>query len=102
MRGLVRRLLRPLVYRIALKLRRIAEFAAEEDLPRFGNRPRNLRIELPRRIYDAGHMFIGDDVLIGPGSLLVAQVWHPTDVMQDPGNPRPASASIRRSRSATV
>jgi len=89
MRGLVRRLLRPLVYHIALNLQRIAERAAEEDLPRFGNRPRNLRIELPRRIYNADHMFIGDDVLLGPGSLLVAQMLYPSYVMQDPGNPRP-------------
>ncbi len=54
------------------------------DLPRFANMPRNLAIELPRRIYDAQCMHIGDDVKIGPGSLLVAQTHYPTDIMRHP------------------
>lgn len=89
MRAFIKRLLRPLVRRIARRLQEIAERAAEEELPRFANHPSNLRIELPRRIYDADRMQIGDDVTIGPGSLLVAQVHYPTEVMQDRDNPRP-------------
>jgi len=59
------------------------------DLPKFANTPRNLTIELPRRIFDSDRMHIGDDVSIGPGALLIAQTIYPTKVMQDPDNPKP-------------
>lgn len=61
----------------------------EGDLPRFANEPRNLRIELPRRLFEPHCMFIGDDVTIGPGSLLVAQTHYPTDVMRHPAIDQP-------------
>jgi acetyltransferase-like isoleucine patch superfamily enzyme len=60
------------------------EAFAEEDLPRFANNPKNLKIELPRRIYDAHLIHIGDNVSIGPGALLVPQTLYPTSVMSHP------------------
>lgn len=68
-------------------MRRLAEFGAyveEQDLPAFANVPRNLRIELPRRICEARHIHIGDDVNIGPSSLLIAQSSYPSDMMRSP------------------
>ncbi len=70
----------PLVRRLNAFTRSIVE----QDLPRFGNQPRNLRIELPRRVFEPQCMLIGDDVCIGPNSLLVAQTHYPTDVMRHP------------------
>ena len=46
-------------------------------LPRFPGNPRNLRIERPRRIFNPECMHFGDDVQIGPGSLLVAIAGYP-------------------------
>jgi len=78
-----------LVLAVIAPLRRLSSEFAENDLPKSGNRPRNLKIELPRRIYAEDRRFIGDDVLIGPSALLVTQTHYPTEVMQHPLEPRP-------------
>ena len=39
-------------------------------MPGFATTPRNLRIESPSRIINAGHISIGDDVSLGPGCML--------------------------------
>ena len=80
--------LRPIVYAGVRRLHALTEHVVVNDLPRFANEPRNLRIELPRRLYDTQCMHIGDDVSIGPGSLFVAQTHYPTEVMQHPARPR--------------
>ncbi len=60
------------------------EAVAEADLPRFANSPKNLKIELPRRIHDAHLISFGNDVSIGPNALLVPQTFYPTHVMSHP------------------
>lgn len=65
------------------------EYIVERDLPRFANTPKNLKIELPRRIFEPHCISIGDNVNIGPGSLLVAQTYYPTETMQHPNEHRP-------------
>jgi acetyltransferase-like isoleucine patch superfamily enzyme len=60
------------------------EAIAEADLPRFANSPKNLKIELPRRMFDTHLISIGNDVSIGPGALLVPQTFYPTKVMSHP------------------
>lgn len=57
---------------------------AEADLPRFANQPRNLHIELPRRLSGARYIRIGDDVKIGPGSMLSAQTRYPGEWLRRP------------------
>ena len=57
---------------------------ARATLPRFGNSPKNLQIDLPRRIINPMNIFLGDDILIGPGSLLYAIVEYPTPPMRHP------------------
>lgn len=79
---MVRRVRQGLLRRLATWLGSLIEdvqsAAAREALPRFGNRPRNLRIDLPRRIINPERMFLGDDVWLGPGSLLNALTHYPT------------------------
>ena len=53
-------------------------------LPTFGNTPRNLKIDLPRKIINAEHMFLGDDIWFGPGTLLMAITLYPSVKMQHP------------------
>jgi len=60
------------------------EAAAEADLPRFANNPKNLRIQRPRRLFSTHRIYMGDDVSIGPGALLVPQVRYPSSVMRHP------------------
>lgn len=45
---------------------------SEADLPRFANEPKNLQILLPRTIVEPKRIHIGDDVWLGPGSLVMA------------------------------
>ena len=69
---------------ILLHIYKKMEEIAEADLPHFANNPENLKIERPRRIYDAQLIHIGNDVSIGPGSLLVPQRIYPSHVMSHP------------------
>lgn len=85
----IRRALRDAVRKVVRRLHAVMERAVEEDLPPFGNDPRNLRIELPRRIFEPQCMVFGDDVALGPNALLVAQTHYPTSVMQDRERLRP-------------
>jgi acetyltransferase-like isoleucine patch superfamily enzyme len=82
-------LVRSLAVKLARRIYDMAQYAVEQDLPHFANQPRNVRIEMPRRLDGAEHMEIGDDVAIGPGSLLVAQTEYPSLMMQHPERPVP-------------
>lgn len=85
---MVRKYLRPVVRAALRRLYRMGERYEEENLPVFATRPRNLTIKLPRRISGAAHIFIGDDVTFGPGSLLVALEHYPSATMRDVTRPR--------------
>jgi acetyltransferase-like isoleucine patch superfamily enzyme len=80
----IKNITRRLINSVLVRLYKKMEAAAEADLPYFANNPRNLKIELPRRIYDAQLINIGNDVSIGPGALLVPQMFYPTRVMSHP------------------
>lgn len=84
MRRRIRWALRNVAARVIRPLYHYAERLAEDDLPRFANEPRNLRIERPRRLSDTDRVWVGDDVSIGPNSLIVPQTYYPTEVMRDP------------------
>ena len=42
---------------------------ANKTLPKFGNNPKNLVIDLPRRIVNPEYMFLGDNTWLGPGKI---------------------------------
>ena len=84
MMRVIKETVRKWVRSLLLFLHKKMEAAAEADLPRFANNPKNLRIERPRRLFSTHRIYIGDDVLIGPGALLVPQVRYPSSVMQHP------------------
>jgi len=67
-----------------LRLHKKMEALAEADLPKFSNNPKNVRIERPRRIFHADRIQMGDDVSLGPGSFLIAQMRYPSSVMLHP------------------
>jgi len=81
---MINKTVRKWVKSVLLYLYKKIEAAATADLPRFANNPRNLRIDRPRRILSAHRIYIGDDVSIGPGALLVPQVRYPSSVMRHP------------------
>lgn len=53
-------------------------------LPRFANNPRNVNIDLPRNIVNPDRIFLGNDIYIGPNSLLIALTGYPGPTMQHP------------------
>jgi acetyltransferase-like isoleucine patch superfamily enzyme len=50
---------------------------ARATLPRFGNDPKNLKIDLPRNISGAERIHLGEDIELGPGSFLIAVTRYP-------------------------
>lgn len=86
---LVKKGLRPIVRATLRRLYKMGERYEQENLPAFATRPKNLTISLPRRIAGAERMEIGDDVVLGPGCLLVVVERYPSPVLQHPARPRP-------------
>ncbi len=88
-KGTIRRLVRKAVIRLGVELQRCSSQIAKESLPKFANDPKNLVIELPRRIIQPEYMFIGDNVSLGPESFLIATTHYPSKTMQNDENPVP-------------
>jgi len=76
------------IIKLGVLIHEVNNKVAYETLPKFGNTPKNLRIALPRRIVHPERMFLGDDIRLGPGSLLVAITHYPTAPMQHPEGKR--------------
>jgi acetyltransferase-like isoleucine patch superfamily enzyme len=57
---------------------------AQKMLPRFANNPKNVNIDLPRNIVNPDRIFLGNDIYLGPNSLLIALTGYPGPTMQHP------------------
>lgn len=82
MSGFRQRMREWLALRVAMLARAGQDAADRRTLPRFANVPRNLHFESPRRIINAGHISIGDDVSLGPGCMLNALRRYPGPFMR--------------------
>lgn len=71
-------------HRLAKWLYEEEQDLAQATLPAFRNNPRNVSIDLPRRIINAHLIHMGDDVNLGPGSLLIAITRYPGPSMNAP------------------
>ncbi len=88
MRNRLRKLAQKTVSHLARPvLRRVRQWE-DEDLPRFATTPKNLTIQLPRTICVPERIFIGDDVWLGPGSLLVPVTSFPAPPLWPDSKPR--------------
>lgn len=85
--GGIKRLIKSMLAAVLRRVYDLSVHYAQNDLPRFANVPKDLCIELPRRITGAEYMHVGKNVHIGPGSLLVAQDSYPSPEMQNPDHP---------------
>jgi acetyltransferase-like isoleucine patch superfamily enzyme len=84
LKNIIYRLIDRLTFKIGLLLYKVSDRIAVETLPQFGNKPKNLKIDLPRRIINPERIFIGDNVMIGPGSFLYALKHYPCGTMEHP------------------
>jgi acetyltransferase-like isoleucine patch superfamily enzyme len=78
-----RALRRSLVW-LGTELLRVQAQIARNSLPRFANSPKNLTVELPRRILNPEFISWGDHVWIGPGAFITAQRRYPSHAVAHP------------------
>ncbi|MFQ5470851.1 MAG: acyltransferase [Gammaproteobacteria bacterium] len=50
----------------------------------FRNQPKNIQIDYPRNIVNPEHIWLGNDIRLGPGSLLIAIKRYPGPAMRAP------------------
>ncbi len=75
----IKSLLDRVICMIGVRIQNLEHRIATRTLPKFANNPRNLTIRLPRRIEGPQHMYLGDDIAIGPGSLLKTVAQYPSN-----------------------
>jgi acetyltransferase-like isoleucine patch superfamily enzyme len=84
LKNLARRGLRRLMTELAICMLDAQGAVAERTLPRFGNRPEHLKIDLPRRILNPEKIFFGDHVWLGPGCFIAAVKEYPSVSLRHP------------------
>ncbi|RJP83254.1 MAG: acyltransferase [Desulfobacteraceae bacterium] len=92
MRKMINSLIQKLIIKLGVKLQQYQNQIARASLPKFANEPKDLMIELPRRIIQPERMFIGDNVSLGPGSFLIAATHYPSKTMQNFENSIPVQS----------
>lgn len=85
---LIRRLSNRLIVKLGVRLQALRLQIGQASLPKFANNPKNLTIELPRRLGNTDRIFLGNDILIGPNSLIIAITEYPSQFMLNPDNHR--------------
>lgn len=79
-----RRALRRMMTRLGIWLLEAQPAIAQKTLPKFSNSPKQLTIELPRRIVNPEFISLGDHVWIGPGCLITAVNRNPPASLAHP------------------
>ena len=85
---LFKKITRKLVIKIGIYLQKVDTAIAQITLPEFGNNPKNLRIDLPRNIANPDRIFLGNDIKLGPGTLLIPLISYPGSWMQHAERPQ--------------
>lgn len=78
---------RKLAIKIGTMLENFSADIASHSLPQFANKPENLTLCLPRRVQGAECITIGNNVWIGPNSLLMAISNYPSAIMNPDSDP---------------
>jgi acetyltransferase-like isoleucine patch superfamily enzyme len=84
----LKRLARKTLQRVAVPVMKRVRQWEEEELPQFATMPRNLTIRLPRTITSPERIFFGDDVWLGPGSMLFPVTRAPGGPLWPDSKPR--------------
>ena len=86
LRRLIKKISNNLLVKLGVRLQALDFMIAKASLPPFANQPRNVVIESPRRLGNTHKIFLGDDIWIGPNSLILAITEYPTMPMKGPKN----------------
>lgn len=82
--NLLNRILARSVVKLGVALEHLSHQVGSANMPAFANRPARLVIQLPRRIRNPDRMTLGDDVKLGPNSVLSATTEYPGGWMRHP------------------
>ncbi len=83
---LFKRIFQKLALKLGILLNQIEAKVAKASLPNFANSPINLIIDSPRRIINPEKMYFGDNVYLGPGSMIIAIQSYPDRGLNPPEN----------------
>jgi len=81
---LIKRISNIVLIKLGVRLQALNFQISQASLPKFANSPKNVVIELPRRLGNTNRIYMGDDIWIGPDCLIFAITEYPTKPMQDP------------------
>ena len=84
MKRLINKLIRKIAIEFGVQIQKYNSEIAKASLPKFRNNPKNVFIELPRRIIHPERICIGNNVSLGPGSFIIAMSHYPTNGMKPP------------------
>ncbi len=77
LRKITNKLFRKFILKLGTLIQEANHDIARQTLPKFADTQNNVRIDLPRRIINPEFMFLGDNISLGPGSLLFAITHYP-------------------------
>jgi acetyltransferase-like isoleucine patch superfamily enzyme len=72
------------IVKLGVALERLSQQIGAATLPTFANRPARLVIQLPRRVRNPHRMTLGNDIKLGPNSVLSASTEYPGAWMRHP------------------
>lgn len=81
---LIKRISTQVLIKLGVRLQALNLQISKASLPQFANNPKNLVVELPRRLGNTKRIYMGDDIWIGPDCLIFAITEYPTKPMQNP------------------
>jgi len=79
----LRKLKKTFLLRLAAALQKASDDAARYSPPHFANKQSNLVMQFPRRIKGAERITVGDDVFLGPNTMLAANPEYPGPAMSN-------------------
>ncbi len=81
---LLKRIFHKLALKLGILLNQVEAKVAKATLPNFANSPANLVIDRPRSIINPENMFVGNNVYLGPNSMIIAIKNYPDRGMNPP------------------
>ncbi len=81
---MINKFTRSCVVKLGILLQQVEGIIAEKTMPKFANSPKNIRIDLPRKIVNSDRIFLGDNIWLGPNSFLMAMKQYPSPSMKHP------------------
>lgn len=81
---ILNRIIKKISIYLGIQIHKFNHHIERATLPKFGNSPKNIIINLPRRIVNPQNIFLGENVFLGPDTFLNAKTEYPSAWMKHP------------------